>query len=189
MIRRLIPALLLMATPCVAMAQDSDTETVPITGTVARICVLGTPSQTNIDLGGLINVSGPRVGRLAVITPRSVNLPGSFCNFAGSALTVSATALVAADASALQTGFARAVNYTATTTGWTTPGTAAATAATEAGASPTTASTGATQPAPRLADLTLTLASYAVPSDRLLVAGAYSGQVVITLAPVASGEF
>lgn len=188
MIRALIPALLVLAAPCVAMAQESDSETVPITGTVARLCVLGAPSEPSINLGSLINVSGTRVGRLAVIAPRTVTLPNSFCNFAGSALTVSATALVAADASPIQTGFARAVNYAANTSGWTGTATTATTAATDAGASPTTVVTGATLPAPRLADLTLTLNGYSVPSDRLLVSGAYSGQVIITLAPVASGD-
>ena len=188
MMRAILPAILVLTAPCVAMAQDSDTETVPVTGTVARVCVLGTPSESSINLGSLINVSGTRVGRLAVIAPRAVTLPNSFCNFAGSALTVSATALVAADASPIQTGFARAVNYAANTSGWTGTATTATTAATDAGTSPTTVVTGATQPTPRLTDLTLTLNGYSVPSDRLLVSGAYSGQVVITLAPVAAGD-
>jgi hypothetical protein len=188
MIRRLIPMLLILAAPCAASAQDSDSETVPINGTVARLCVLGTPSEASINLGQLVNVSGARVGKLATLAPRTVSLPGSFCNFAGSTVTVSASALVAADASPIQTGFARAVNYAATLANWTTVSTVATTAASDAGASPTTNTTGAIQSAPRLADLSLSLNGYSVPSDKLLVAGAYAGQVVITLAPAALGN-
>lgn len=188
MIPRLIPMLLVLAAPCVANAQDSDSETVPINGTVSRLCVLGSPSEAAVNLGELINVSGARVGRLAALSQRTVTLPGSFCNFAGSSVSVSATALVAADPSAVQTGFARAVNYAATLSNWTPTAAAATTAASDAGAGPTISTTGATQGAPRLADLSLTLNGFSVPSDRLLVSGTYSGQVVITLGPAAGGN-
>lgn len=188
MIRRLIPMLLVLAAPCAASAQSSDSETVPINGTVSRLCVLGAPTPAAVNLGELINVSGTRIGRLATVTQRTVSLPGSFCNFAGSNISVSATALVAADTSAVQTGFARAVNYAATVANWTTPSTVATTAASGAGANPTTSTTGATQGAPRLADLSLTLDGFSVPADALLVSGAYSGQVIITLGPAAGGN-
>lgn len=188
MIRRLIPMLLVLAAPCAASAQDSDSETVPINGTVSRLCVLGSPSEAAINLGELINVSGARVGRLATLSQRTITLPGSFCNFAGSSVSISASALVAADPSALQTGFARAVNYAATLSNWTATAAVANTAATSAGAGPTTSTTGATQAAPRLADLSLTLNGFSVPSDLLLVSGAYSGQVVITLGPAAGNQ-
>ncbi len=166
-----------------ALAQDSDQKTVTLGGNVAPLCILGTPSQAAVDLGQMVNTSGTRVGKIAALGSRTVTLPGSFCNYANSAIRVDATALVAADATTPQPGFARAVNFNAAVSGWATPNASATTAATAGGATPTATNTGGTQPTPKLADVTLTLASFAVPSDALLVAGAYSGQVVITLGP------
>ena len=51
----------------------------------------------------------------------------------------------------------------------------------------TASATGPTQPAPKVADLDVTLSNFTAPSDFLLTAGAYSGLVVIKLGPVASG--
>ena len=100
---------------------------------------------------------------------------------------MTATALVSDDASPVAPGFAKAVNYTATVTNWA-PGPAAVTTnATAAGGSPTNSATGPTQPAPKVADLDVTLSNFTAPSDNLLTAGAYSGLVVIKLGPVASG--
>jgi hypothetical protein len=174
---------ILVAMP--AMAQNSDQETVQIGGQVAPLCILGTPSQTMVNLGQLIDTSGPRVGKLTTISNRTIMMPGSFCNYANSAITVDATALRAADASTPQPGFARAVNFNAAVSGWATPNASATTAASAAGANPTASNIGGTQPTPKLNDVTLTLSAYAVPSDLLLVAGGYTGQVVITLGPAA----
>ncbi len=171
-----------------ALAQNSDTETVNIGGQVAPLCILGTPSQSSVNLGQLIDTSGARVGKLTTISNRTITMPGSFCNFANSAISVDATALVAADNSPVQTGFARAVNYNAAVSGWATPNASATTAATTAGANPAASNSGGTQPTPRINDVTLTLSAFAVPSDLLLVAGGYSGQVVVTLGPAAGGN-
>jgi hypothetical protein len=173
---------LIVATP--AIAQDSDNETVQIGGTVAPLCILGTPSATLINLGQLVNTSGTRVGRLAVLGDRSVTMPGSFCNYANSKITVDASALLAADTSAPQAGFARALNYNAAVSGWAVTNASATTAASAAGGTPNVSGSGGTQPTPKIADVTLTLSAYAVPSDLLLVAGGYAGSVTITLGPV-----
>ena len=170
-----------VATP--AFAQESDTESVAVAGRVAPLCILGTPSQSSVDLGQLVNVSGARVGRLVAITDRTVSMPQSFCNYANSAIRVDATALTGSDTSTPPSGFARAVNFGATVSGWATANAAATTVATAAGTSPTATGTGGTQPTPKLGDVTLTLASFSVPSDSLLVSGNYSGLVVVTLGP------
>ena len=166
-----------------AFAQDSDTESVTVAGEVAPLCILGAPSQSSVNLGQLVDVSGTRVGRLTAITNRTVSMPQSFCNYANSRIRVDATALTGSDTSAPPSGFARAVNFGATISGWATANAAATTAATAAGTSPTATATGGTQPAPKLGDVTLTLASFSVPSDSLLVSGNYSGLVVVTLGP------
>lgn len=172
-----------------ALAQDNtDSETVPITGNVSQLCVLGDPSQASIDLGELIDTSGARIGRLTTIANQQVSLPGSFCNFAGSAVTVSATALLANDTSAVQTGFARAVNFTATASGWASSDAETSTGASADGSTPTSETTGATQDTPLLNDIELALSAFSVPGDNLLVSGGYNGSVTITLAPAAGQE-
>jgi hypothetical protein len=167
------------------MAQDSDQENVQIGGQVAPLCILGTPSQSTVNLGQLVDTSGPRVGKLTTISNRVITMPGSFCNYANSAITVDATALRAADTATPQPGFARAVNFNAAVSGWAPTNASATTAASVAGANPTASNIGGTQPTPKLNDVTLTLSAYAVPSDLLLVAGAYTGVVVVTLGPAA----
>ncbi|HET9630052.1 MAG TPA: hypothetical protein VFP14_11275 [Novosphingobium sp.] len=169
-----------------AMAQDSDSAKVSVTGQVAKLCVLGTPSSAVIDLGQMANTSGARVGKRAAIANKSVTLPGSFCNFANSVVTVSATALTADDATAAQPGFARAVNFTATASNWAATDAVATTSADEQGAGADASGSGSVQGLPKLADIGLTLSGYDVPGDKLLVSGGYTGSVTVTLAPEAA---
>ena len=181
-------AVLTIAVPLgAANAQSaSDQESVAVAGTVAGLCILGPPSRTAVPLGQLINTSGPRVGKLAALPAEQIELPGSFCNFAGTTLTVSADALVADDGTAVQPGFARAVNFTSSVDNWATEEATVTTAATAGGATPSAEGVGGTQPAPRIADLVLTLSDFSVPSDLLLVSGGYEGSVTITLGPAAT---
>ena len=177
-------ALVAAATP--ASAQDTDTGTVSVTGNVSRLCILGAPASTVIDLGQMAETSGARVGKLTTIGNKSVTLPGSFCNFANSVVTVDATALVASDTTAAQTGFARAVNFTATASNWAATNAAATTGADRQGAGATATGSGSVQPLPKLSDISLTLSGYSVPGDLLMVAGGYTGSVTVTLAPQAT---
>jgi hypothetical protein len=177
----LVPMLVIAGT---AVAQTTDTATGDVTvgGNVARLCVLGQPSPPSIDVGQMAETSGTRVGRIRTIGTQSVILPGSFCNFAGSAVSVAATALVVNDTLSVQPGFARAVNFTASASNWAATPTATTTA-TAGGGTPTATGTGASQPLPKIADVRLDLTSFTAPSDALLVAGTYSGLVVVTLGP------
>lgn len=184
MIRIASVALVAVAFAAPAMAQSSDDATVPIGGTVAQVCSLGAPSQAAIALGQLIDTSGVRVGRLSTIPTQTVSLPNSFCNFAGSSVSVSATAVISTDGAAVQPGFARAVNYDASVSGWAGAPTTVSTTATAGGGTPTTAASGGVQATPRLDDLTVDLSGFNVPGDALLVSGDYAGQITITLGPV-----
>lgn len=148
-------------------AQDSDSAEVAVSGSVARLCILGEPSRSLIDLGQMAQTSGAGVGRLASLPAQSVSLPGSFCNFAGSSLGVTASALVGTDGATPPAGFAKAVNFTATASGW---------------------GTGAVQGEPKLGTIDVALATFSAPANGLLVAGDYSGQVTVTLGPVAVSE-
>ena len=169
-----------------AQADPTAQQTVPVGGTVANLCVMGSPSPSAIDVGQMAATSGARVGRITTIGNQTVDLPNSFCNFAGTRLTVSATALVANDASPVQTGFARAVNFTSRVNNWAASPATVTTAATVAGATPTASAFGGTQAAPKLANLQLVLSSFTAPTDALLVAGGYAGSVTITLGPDAA---
>ena len=177
--------ILLAAFPATAIAQTTETGTVAVEGQVRPVCILGNPNPALVNLGQLSASSGPRTGRIAVIASRTVTLPASYCNFAGSVVTVRATALTSSDTSAPQPGFSRAVNYTATATNWASGGSTATTAALRDGSTATANGTGATQPLPKVADITLILSSFTAPGDLILVAGNYSGTVVVTLGPAA----
>lgn len=183
----LVGSLALGAAPAWAQ-DDTDTANVAVNGNVAPLCILGPPSPATVDLGQMVATSGSRIGRIATLPNQLVSLPGSFCNFAGSAIDVSVTALVADDNTTLQPGFARAVNYTASVENWAATAAVATSAATTDGSNPTENSIGATQPLPKIADLSVTLSGFTVPSDLLLIAGNYQGAVVVTLGPAASGE-
>ncbi|HEY5712496.1 MAG TPA: hypothetical protein VIT38_11430 [Allosphingosinicella sp.] len=150
---------------------------------VAGRCTLGPPSRNSIPIGQLSNSSGARVGRLATIPDQQISLPGSWCNFANTTMTVEARALVALDANPVQAGFARAVNYTSTVTNWAATNAATTTAATVAGSTPSSQGVSSIHPEPKLADVTLILNNFTVPSDGILVSGAYAGAVTITLGP------
>ena len=180
-----LAALVCAIAPVAAFAAtDTDSKDVGITGTVAALCVLGEPSTAVVDLLQMAETSGSRVGRLKTIATQNVTLPGSFCNFANSAVTVEATALKADDTNSPPTGFARAINYTATASGWNSAQNAAATTIDDGTGSSTSATgTGATQPTPKLSDIVLSLSSFAVPGDSLLVFGDYNTTVTVTLAP------
>lgn len=173
------------AFPAAAMAQTTETGTVAVEGSVRPVCILGDPNPALVDLGQLSASSGIRTGRIAVIPTQTVTLPGSYCNFAGSVVTVTATALTSDDTSSPQAGFSRAVNYTASASNWASGASSANTAALRDGSSPTANGTGATQPLPKVADITLTLSAFTAPGDLILVAGNYSGTVVVTLGPAA----
>lgn len=185
---RCLLALPMLAFAGAAIAQTSDTATADVTvgGNVARLCVLGQPTPPTIDVGQMAETSGTRVGRIRTISTQVVTLPASFCNFAGSAVTVSATALVVNDNLAVQPGFARAVNFAASASNWAGSPTNVTTTASASGATPSASSTGTSQPLPKIADVRLELTGFSAPGDALLVAGTYSGLVTVTLGPDSS---
>ena len=181
---RIALAALMIAAPAgMASAQAPLQGTVSVDGTVAGVCVLGPPSLTAVPLGTLIATSGPRTGRLTTIPAQTINFPASWCNFANTRVSVSANAILAADATAPSAGYARAVNFTSTVTNWAVANAVVTTAASASGATPTATGSGGAHPTPKLADVTMTLNNFTVPSDLLLVTGAYAGNVTITLGP------
>ena len=180
-------ALVAAVIPAAAMAQASPPSTgnVAVNGRVAPVCILGGPNPALVNLGTMVATSGVRAGRIAVLPAQSVTLPASYCNFAGSQVTVTANALLAANAGAPPAGYARAVNYTATAANWAAGNAATTTAATASGSSASSTGNGPSHPLPKIADIGVTLSSFSVPGDSLLVTGNYSGTVTVTLGPAA----
>lgn len=172
----------------VPAASNTAQADVTVVGRVASLCVLGTPSSPQIDLGQMAATSGTRVGKIATLAAQSVVLDGSFCNFGGTQLTVDATAMTNLDDGGVapQANFARAVNYTATASNWAAGNAVVATAALGDGSVATATGSGTTQGTPKLAAINLTVSGFAVPTDSLLVSGRYQGAVRITLGPAAN---
>lgn len=182
----LATALALGPTPLLAQETGrADDGEVRVIGTVSPICSLGEPSETVIDLGVLVNLSGPQVGRTAPIAPRQVTMPNSFCNYPNTMITISADALLELGGTPVNAGFSRAVNYSIGVFPWAADEARLATSAARDGSGPTGIASSSSQPLPQVSDLTLELSDFSAPSDALLVAGDYSGLIVVTLGPAA----
>lgn len=182
----ILASMLICSQPSWAQEAGSDRGDVGVDGNVAPLCILGAPSPAVVDLGQLVNTSGQRIGRIATIADRQITLAGSFCNFAGSTMSVEVSALQPTQSIALPYGFAQAVNYSVSAGNWAASPTTATSAAAADGTMPTRSASGAVQTLPRIADIAVTLTGFAVPADSLLVSGTYQGAVVITLGPAAS---
>jgi len=180
-------ASLLSASAAAAGAQAPATGDVGVSANVDGVCRLGPPSRPSVDLGELANRSGIRVGRLAALADAIVTLPGTYCNFGGTQVTLRAEALVQTELSQPPPGFARAVNYSATVRTWAEEPPLITTTASVDGDSPADQDSGGTEPAAKLTDLVLAFFGFSVPSDARLVAGTYQGLVTITLGPAGTG--
>lgn len=182
----IIAALALTATPALAQSVEAS-QTVNVTGNVASMCSLGAPTSASVPLGQMAQTAGANAGRITTIANQTVTLPGSFCNYANTRVSVQATALTAT-ATTAPANFARAVNYTATVSNWAATSSSATTNAAADGSTPTVTTSGAVQSTPRQADLSLVLSNFTVPANALMVAGGYSGAVVVTLGPEAAPQ-
>jgi hypothetical protein len=190
---RLIPLIALITwtaqgTCASAQVASGGENTVEVQGAVTPVCLLGSADRSDVAFGGLIDTVGVRVGRLSTLDTQQIQLPGSFCNYAGTRLTVAAHAMIADGGGAPPPGFARAVNFTAAVSGWTGADAQVTTTAGADGSTPTATGLGGVQPAPRSADLVLTLSDFSAPADAPLAAGGYSGWITITLGPDLAGE-
>lgn len=154
--------------------------TFPVTGFVSRLCSIGaiTGGDNTFAVGSLIN---PATGFLsATLSAPPKTVTGSWCN-APSTITLGATQLGATDVATAPANFTRAVNYTATASGWsTTPATFTTGAANNPAAvqNATTATAG---------QITVSIGGFtAAGGDALrpVASPTYQGAVTLTLAVV-----
>jgi hypothetical protein len=154
--------------------------TFPVTGFVSRLCSIGaiTGGDSTFALGSLIN---PATGFLSsTLSAPAKTVTGSWCN-APSTVTLSATQLGATDVATAPANFTRAVNYTATASGWSTT---AATFTTGAANNPGAVQNATTATA---GTITVSIGGFtAAGGDALrpVASPTYQGAVTLTLAVV-----
>lgn len=156
----------LLATPAMAATGDV-TGNVAIDGTVAARCAFTLANEV-ISLGELTGTNGKLDA--AVVEGKSKNLAG-WCNGTNSTMTVKATPLTN---TLTATGFDSTVNYTATAT----IGSFNATDVSTDAVAGTAVKMGLFS-----GDVTVTLSSASTPTNGLMVAGTYNGNVQVTLTP------
>lgn len=176
----IVPALAL-GLPGAALAQsNTDTKTVGIVGTAPPMCFGGTLNGSgSFDLGVLIDTTTGQL-RNDLNAPPKV-LVGSLCT-SRSTITVTATPLTAQNFTvAPPTGFSKAVDYTATASGWTTTPASYNTAAAANAAATQSRATAFT------GDITVAISGFATTggnSLRLVADNDYRGLVTVTIAAV-----
>lgn len=168
-------AVIAAATTLPAAAQTA-TGTVTINGTVGDRCQFTLPSDV-INAGELsLQGSGATAGKLdsSKLDGQTRTLVG-WCNGTAATMSVEAQRLVNTTFTTTPpAGFDRVVNYSATAT------------ANSANATDTSVTDGAGSAVPVglfTGDVKVTLSSSSSPTSGLLVAGDYSGQVLVTLTP------
>ena len=118
------PLLLLAAglagLPGAALAQSAPSQTVTVTGDVAKACMLGTPASATLNIGALTDASGRLLPALTGNTPAAqTTIASAWCNTPSTiALKASPLTMVSTPAYAQPQGFARAITYTANLTNW-----------------------------------------------------------------------
>jgi hypothetical protein len=170
-----IAALAALTVAAPAVAQDA-TGTVDINGSVAERCLFTTPSATiwagELAKGG----TDVNAGRLnpAVLNGQKRTLVG-WCNGTASTISVEAEELLNTNfTGTAPTGFTRRIDYTATADA---NGASAWDSSLAAGAGDSEdvgIFTG---------NVDVTISAASAPGDNLLIAGDYSGQVLVTLSP------
>lgn len=182
----LLLASLALVLPAAAMADSS--ATITVTGSVTAACHLGSPTATTVEVGTLANSSD---GTLAPISPQSTTITASWCN-TGSIIGISATPLVAQGfAGAPPAGFTKAVNYTASASGWTATPASFITAGNSSGTvsgTPVPGTQTTTDPVGQT--ITVSVSGFATPASagRLVADPNYSGTITITLQTTAASS-
>ena len=171
--------------PSLAMA-DSNSTTVTVTGTVTPSCTLapvGNGAGTFTVGGG--NLIDPSTGLLAtgLVTDGAQTISGSWCNTASVISLAASPMLQTTFVGAPPTGWTKSVNYKATASGWG-PDLPVTTTGDVSGASPTSNTATQIVTSPTAANIVISLSDFVTPgSNSRLVAGTYTGSVVVTLAP------
>lgn len=176
--------LLAAVSTCVlpALAFGQATGNANVVGNVAERCLFTSDDPAVLDIGEMVLTSGPSdaLGRLdaSKLTSRTATLSG-WCNGAAAQIFVEAAPLQNVDfAGTPPAGFDRRVDFTATATAEisASPVAVSDSTATNGGSSGTTVGV-------FKSGIVVRFASAATPGGGRLVAGKYTGSVVVTLSP------
>ena len=172
----LLAALAAIAIPASASFADDVTGTVTVNGTVADRCLFTTGSVV-LNIGEMAQAAGGNAGKLNTtsVTSQNAQLTG-WCN--GTAATIAVQANALTNAASAPTGFDNKVDYTATATAHPTSG--------DVAVSDSSTSAGASSPSTVgifTSNIDVSFTTPASPTGGLLVAGSYTGSVVVTLSP------
>lgn len=181
-------ALIALACPAVALAANPTSATLTINGSVSQACSLGSVTGSStfaVTTGGsgLIDTATGLLGSNPQ-TDGNRTITGSWCN-TKSTISVAAAPMVAQNfAGTPPSTFSKAVNYTASVSGW---AASAATSVTGGDASGAGSSTNVaqTQTSPQAGDITVALSNFATgggASNRLVADPSYQGSITVTLA-------
>lgn len=170
-----LAALAIVATPAAAFAADGN---VDINGSVAAVCKFNAPTSATITLNEMADGDG--FLNAAVGNGKTATLTG-WCNGVHSTMAVTATELTGSVSAGGASGFTSRVDYTATAA----THSASANAAVSASDTTTVAGAGTAANLGLFADtVTVTLSNLAPgAAGARLVAGAYTGNVKVTLTP------
>lgn len=157
----------LIASP--ALAQSAVTGTVDINGSVAGRCMFTLPNAT-ISLGEISLASNGKLDP-SKVNGKNAALTG-WCNNTAATMSVTTTELTTGTAAT--TGFDNRVDYT---------GTAVANVISASDSSLTAGAGSASTVGQFTGDIVVTLGSASSPTSGLMVAGAYTGNVLVTLTP------
>jgi hypothetical protein len=171
--------------PSLALA-DTNSTTVTVTGTVTASCTLAPVASGagafTVGGGNLIDTT---TGQLAtgLHTGGPQTITGSWCNAASVISVVANPMLQTLFVGAPPSGWTKSVNYKATASGWG-PDLPVTTTGDVSGSNPTSNTASQTVTTPTAATISIDLSNFVTPgSNSRLVAGSYTGSVVVTLAP------
>lgn len=174
----LLPLAMIAASPAFAQASNTASQNFSVVGTVPALCSIGTPDNSGgiFNMGVLVDTT---TGLLRTdLTAPDKKLSGAFCS-ARSTIVVNATPMQAQSFTGTPpSGFASAVNYTATASGWTT------TAASFQTASASNPAATQTRASAFTGDITVGVSSFATAGGatlRPVADNQYLGQVTVTL--------
>jgi hypothetical protein len=160
------------ASPALSQSTSIAVGTVDVKGTVGSRCQVVAPATKEINVGEMTGNSG-------ILDPTTINgrteTLSVWCNQASASMEVEALPLL--NVAAVATGFTNRVDYTATATiGGTTGPTANDTSSTSAVGAPTPVGLSS-------GTINVVLSQAASNGGPLLIAGAYTGRVLVTLRP------
>lgn len=178
-----------LAFPSAALAETTSqsTTTFSLDGNSPKACVLKSADEATLNVGDMVDPTTGELTRTLAsnASDQSTTIENSWCNTA-STITVLATPMVAQDFIGLPPpGFTKAINYTATVSGWATANAVFITNGDVTGFQHSNTPGSQTLTTPNTSTITVAIGDLATPGagDFLVADKNYSGNITLTLTP------